>query len=111
MRVLAMPRRFLRGSAARLSLTVLALAAGVALVCAIDLVNRAVHVAFVEVVDTMAGRTSLQVSGGEGALLPEATAETVARVPGVQLAVPVVSSWAFLADGSGEHLIVHGVDI
>ena len=41
----AMPRRFLRGSAVRLLLTIVALASGVALVCAIDLVNRAVSAA------------------------------------------------------------------
>jgi hypothetical protein len=106
-----MPRRFLRGSALRLLLTVLALASGVALVCAIDLVNRAVGTAFTEILDTMAGRVSLEVDGGEGALVPETLADTLKSVAGVELAVPVVSSWAFLADGSGEHLAVHGVDI
>jgi putative ABC transport system permease protein len=106
-----MPRRFLRGSTVRLLLTIVALASGVALVCAIDLVNRAVSAAFTEILDTMAGRASLQVDGGEGALVPESLADTVKAVSGVELAVPVVSSWAFLAGGSGEHLAVHGVDI
>jgi len=59
---LRMPVRFLRGSYTRLALSVFALALGVALVCAIDLVNRAVRRAFVEVVDTMAGRAALQVT-------------------------------------------------
>src|SRR5688572_8280168 len=94
-----MPRRFLRGSVVRLLLTVVALASAVALICAIDLANRAVNAAVVEVLDTMAGRASLQVSAGEGALVPEALAERVATVAGVELAVPVVSSSAFLANG------------
>ena len=66
-----MPRRFLRGGVGRMIFTVAAVACGVALVCAIDLVNRAVHAGFVEVIDTMAGRASLQVVAGDGALVPE----------------------------------------
>lgn len=108
---LALPRRFLRGSYTKLSLTVIALACGVALVCAIDLVNRAVVRAFVEVVDTMAGRAALQVTAGEGGLFAESLAATVGKVPGVELAVPVVGATAFTADGSGDLLTVHGVDV
>lgn len=106
-----MPLRFLRGSYTRLALTVIALALGVALVCAIDLVNRAVLRAFVEVIDTMAGRAALQVTAGEGGLFSEEVAATVAAVPGVELAVPVVNATAFTADDSSELLTVHGVDI
>lgn len=94
-----------------MALTVLAVACGVALVCAIDLVNRAVYASFVEILDIMSGKAALQVTPGEGALLPEALAAEVKETPGVELAVPVVSSWAFLTDGSGEQLTVHGVDI
>ncbi len=111
MGLLRMPRRFLRGGVLRLLLTVFAVACGVALVCAIDLVNRAVYEAFVDIVDTMAGRAALHVTAGEGGLFPEEVAKVVAAVQGVELAVPVVSSWAFTTDGSGEQLTVHGVDI
>jgi putative ABC transport system permease protein len=111
MRMLRMPRRFLRGSTLGFLLTAAALAAGVALVCAIDLVNRAVYTAFAEVMDTMAGRASLHVTAGGGALVPEDVATIVAGVPGVVLAVPVVDSWAFTTDGSGEQLAVHGIDV
>jgi putative ABC transport system permease protein len=106
-----MPLRFLRGHYGRLALTVIALALGVALVCAIDLVNRAVLRAFVEVIDTMAGRAALQVSAGAGGLFSEEVAATVSAVPGVELAVPVVSATAFTADEAGELLTVHGVEI
>ena len=59
---LRMPRRFLRGAYGRLALTILSLALGVALVCAIDLANRAVAGAFTEIVDRMAGRAALQMA-------------------------------------------------
>jgi putative ABC transport system permease protein len=106
-----MPLRFLRGACGRLALTVVALGLGVGLVCAIDLVNRAVFRAFVEIVDTMAGRAALQVSAAQGGLFSEDVAATVGTVAGVELAVPVVGATAFTADESGEALTVHGVDL
>ena len=107
---LKLPRRFLRGSYGRLVLAIVALTCGVALVCAMDLVNRAVLQAFVEVVDTVAGRAALTVDAG-GAPFAENAAEEIGNVRGVELAVPVVSATAFAVDGSGELLTVHGVDI
>lgn len=104
-------RRFLREGYGRLTLTVFALASGVALICAFDLASRAVVRAFTEVIDTMAGRAALQVSPGEGGLFPEETVATVRQVAGVELAVPVVTGAAFTVDESGELLTVHGVDI
>jgi hypothetical protein len=100
-----MPRRFMRGGTGRIVLTVIAVACGVALVCAIDLVNRAVYAAFVDIIDTMAGRASLQVSAGEGALIPEETAADPvrARRRGRRCGRQLV---AFTADG--EQLTVHG---
>ena len=91
-------------------LAVIALTCGVALVCAMSLVSRAVVAAFVEVIDAVAGRAALTVTAG-GAPFPEATAAQVAKVPGVELAVPVVSATAITVDGSGEVLLVHGIDI
>ena len=109
--MLRLPLRFLRGHYGRLALTVFALACGVALVCAIDLVNRAVSYAFVEVIDTMAGRAALQVTAGANGLLPEELAQSIEGTPGVELAVPAVSAMAFTTDGRGELLTVHGIDI
>src|SRR5256885_16183810 len=51
-----MPRRFLRGSYLSLSLTVVALACGVAMVCAIDLANAAVLRAFVRSEERRVGK-------------------------------------------------------
>jgi len=106
---LRMARRFTRGSAARLALTVLAVAWGVALVAGVCLANRAVLRAFVEVIDTMAGRAALEVVAGEGGLFPEGVAATVGTVPGVEAAAPSVKGAAY-ADG-GELLTVYGVDL
>src|SRR5207247_10107631 len=101
-----LPFRLLRGHIGRLALTLIALAWGVALVCAIDVVNRAVLSAFVEVIDTMAGRDALEIAAGEGALFPEDGATRAAGVTGVDLAVPVVTAAAFATDGSGELMSV-----
>src|SRR5436309_5759603 len=105
---LRMARRFTRGGAARLALTVLAVAWGVALVAAVHLANRAVLRAFVEVVDTMAGRAALEVVAGEGGLFPEDVAAAVATVPGVEVSAASVKGAAF-ADG-GTRARVSGVD-
>ena len=83
---LRMSRRFERGGTMRLLLSRIALACGVALVCAIELVNHAVSRAFVEVIDTMAGRTALEVSAIGGGLSSERVADTIAGLPGVELA-------------------------
>src|SRR5256712_2551319 len=106
---LRMARRFTRGGAARLALTVLAVAWGVALVAAVHLANRAVLRAFVEVVDTMAGRAAVEVVAGEGGLFPEDVRAAVAAVPGVEAAAPSVRGAAYAA--SGELLTVYGIDL
>jgi ABC-type lipoprotein release transport system permease subunit len=59
----------------------------------------------------MAGRAALSVSAGEGLTFDEALVDKVAAVPGVTLAVPLVTAVAFPDDGSGELLTVHGVDL
>ncbi len=105
-----MPLRFLRGNAGAVALTVIALACGVAQVCATDLVSQGVQRAFAETIGTMAGRAALQVSAGEGVPFPEAVTATVAGVPGVELAVPTVSATSFTTDDRGELLTVQGVN-
>ncbi|HUE31180.1 MAG TPA: ABC transporter permease, partial [Verrucomicrobiae bacterium] len=106
---LRMALRFSRGSAARLVLTVLAVAWGVALVAAVRLANHAVLRAFVEVIDTMAGRAALEVVAGEGGLFPDEIAAVVGTTPGVEVAAPCVKGAAF-TDG-GALLTVYGVDL
>ena len=106
-----MPRRFLRGQYGRRMLTVLAFASGVSAMCANDLLSQAVLHAFGDVVDTMAGRTALQVSIGADGLFPQDTAATVAQVSGVAEVAAVVSATAFMTDGSGALLSVHGLNL
>jgi putative ABC transport system permease protein len=105
------PLCFLRSNYGRVALTIGALAAGVALVCAIQLVNESVLRAFEDVIDTMAGRAALQISAGNAGFFPEEVADTVTKVPGVELAAQTVGATAFVADTSGELLTIHGVDI
>lgn len=106
-----LPFRFLRGTYGRLSLTVLALACGVALVCATDLVNRGVLWAFGEIIDTMAGRAALQVDVEDGGWFPEELAKQIAAIHGVERAIPVVSATVFTVGDAGEALAVHGFDL
>lgn len=108
---LRMPRRFLRGGAGRLALTVLALACGVALVCALDLVNRAVLRGFVEIIDGMAGRATLEVAVEDSGAFPEALAGEVAGVDGVRQVVAVVAATAFTVADPPEALTVQAFDV
>src|SRR2546427_11903747 len=97
---LRMARRFTRGGAARLALTVLAVAWGVALVAAVRLANHAVLRAFVEVIDTMAGRAALEVVAGEGGLFPQGVAAPGGAAPRGEGAGACVKG-AALAEGGG----------
>lgn len=106
-----MPLRFLRGSYTRLSFTVLALATGVALVCALDLVNRGVLRAFDEIIDTMAGRAALQVDVEDGGWFSENLVTAIKAVPGVEQAIPVVSATAFTIGDPGEAIAVFAFDL
>jgi putative ABC transport system permease protein len=108
-RFFRMPLRFLRGSYVMSTLAVVALACGVALICALDLANRAVLDGFNRVVDTMAGKASLQLVAGGTGVFPEEVSQEVETISGVKLAVPVVSGTAFTTEA--ETLAVHGMDL
>jgi len=97
--------------ARRLVTTVVAVAAGVALVVAVHGMNEAVLASFLATVDGLAGRAALTITSGEDLAFPEISVGRVASVPGVRLAVPLVRSVAFLDDGSGDALTVMGVDL
>lgn len=105
------PLRFLRGSVGRLTLTVVALACGVALICALDLVTGGVLRAFVEIVDSMAGRATLQVTVEGSGTFPETVADDIAAVAGVRQAIPVVSATAFTVTQPAESLTVQAFDV
>jgi putative ABC transport system permease protein len=106
-----MAYRHVRAGLGRVALSVLALTLGVALVVAIKLMNAAVLSSFLDTVDGMAGRAALTISAGEGFTFEESLVERIAAIPGVKMAVPLVTGVAFPDDGSGELLTVHGVDL
>src|SRR5205823_6620266 len=108
---LALAYRHVRAGLGRMVLSVAAVALGVALVVAIRLMNGAVLASFLDTVDAAAGRAALTVTAGEGLTFPESVADQVAAVPGVALAVPLVTGVAFPDDGSGDLLTVYGVDL
>ena len=100
----------LRGNWGRLTLTVIGLAWGIAGVCSMDLIDRAVLSAFREVIASVGERADLQISAGNETSFPKSLA-SAAVVPGVEQIVPVISTAAYLADGSGEVLSVHAFDV
>jgi putative ABC transport system permease protein len=101
----------LTASMGRLALTIVAVAVGVSLVVAVQLMNGDVLAAFLETVDGLSGRSALTIGAGESFTFSERVVERVAGIPGVRLAVPLVRSVAFPDDGSGELLTVLGVDL
>lgn len=103
--------RHFRAHLGRLALSILAVALGVALVVAVQLMNAAVLESFLDAIDGMAGRASLSIRAGGGHAFDESVLDAVKEVPGVALAVPLVTAVAFPDDGSGEVLTVQGLDI
>jgi putative ABC transport system permease protein len=106
-----MALRHFRADFGAMLLSVVAVALGVALVVAVESMNAAVLQGFLDTVDGVVGRASLNVTAGEGLTFSEELVEKVAAVPGVALAVPLVRAVTFPDDGSGEILTVHGVDL
>ena len=107
---LTLAYRHVRSAAGRMALSIVAVALGVALVVAIRLMNSAVLQSFLDAVDAVGGRAALTITARDNATFPETVAKTAASVPGVKLAVPLVTGVAFPDDSSGELLTVHGVD-
>ncbi len=95
----------------RVLLSVLTIAVGVALAVAILASNSAVLQSFVGVLDSVAGRANLTVTGGEGVTFSREAVRSVADVPGVEIAVPLLTGVTFPDDGSGELLTLHGIDL
>lgn len=103
-------RRFC-AALSRHALSVVAIALGVALVVAMRVMNAAVLDSFLETVDAVAGRAAFSVIAPDETSFSQTVVERVAALPGVRLAIPLVTSIAFPNDESGELLLVHGVDL
>jgi putative ABC transport system permease protein len=96
----------------RTAMTVLGIALGVAVSVAIRTANVEVLKSFEEAVLTVAGRATLQVSGGELGL-DERVIAMLRNQPGVVSASPVVQQHAQVAAGPhrGKPLVVMGLDL
>lgn len=96
----------------RTAMTILGIALGVAVSVAIRTANVEVLRSFEEAVLTVAGRTTLQVSGGELGL-DERVIALLRAQPGVVSASPVVQRQAQVAEGPhrGRALVVMGLDL
>src|SRR5207249_4204957 len=90
MGALALARRHLRGQGARAALTAAGVACGVALVVAIRVINASTLASFTDAIEDLAGSAALQVRGPGP--FPEAVADELRAIPGVDHAVPIVTA-------------------
>ena len=80
--------RYLRRHPGRSTLTLLSIAIGIASVIAVSLATATTRQAYRRMYEEIAGRAALQVTAPANATFPQEVAEKIARVPGVQAAVP-----------------------
>jgi putative ABC transport system permease protein len=104
--------RSYRATPARLLLVVGGIAAGVALLAAIGLVNASVLANFRTMLERTAGKAALQIELGTGEIgFDEDTVDTAAADPGVAHAYGMVRGTLHATDGSGEVLQLFGIDL
>src|SRR5438874_618379 len=111
MGALALARRHLRGQGARAALTAAGVACGVALMVAIRVINASTLASFTDAIEDLAGTAALQVRGPGP--FPETVAEQLRAIPGVDHAVPIVTTTFFGAEPpiGGEALSVFAADV
>jgi len=97
----AITRRHLLASPVRTALTVVGIVLGVAVAVAIQTANADVLKSFQQSVTAVAGRATVQVSGGEMGL-DERLIERVSQHPDVVSAMPVIQLTARVVQGSNE---------
>ncbi len=104
-------RRHLRGQGARGALTAAGVACGVALVVAIRVINASTLASFTGAIEDLAGTAALQVRGPGP--FPEEVAERLRAIPGVDHAVPIVTTTFFGVEPplAGEALSVFAADV
>ncbi|MBZ0160188.1 MAG: ABC transporter permease [bacterium] len=102
--------RHLWTSPVRVLVTVTGVAIGVATFTAIQATNESVLRSFTRAIDLVAGRATLEISGGEPGI-DERLLPAVQRVEGVSAAAPIVQTVASVADRPGEALLLMGVDL
>ena len=107
----ALARRHLRGHGLRTALTVGGVAVGVALIVAIQAINTSVLSSFTDAIEDLAGAAPLQVRGPGP--FSDGVADRVRAVPGVDHAVPIITTGFFAVDPpvAGEALSVFAADV
>ena len=104
--------RSYRATPARLALVIGGIAAGVALLVAIGLINASVLTNFRTMLERTAGKAALQIELGTGEIgFDEATVAVAEADPDVEHAFGMVRGTLHASDGSGEVLQLFGVDL
>jgi putative ABC transport system permease protein len=93
----------------RLTLTVLSIALGVAVVFAVQTANTTLLNSLQTTIEKLAGRATLQITGGESGFSQDVL-ETVRSTPGVRVAEPVIETIARTALSDETHLLIVGFD-
>lgn len=109
--LLRLAARHLRAHGLRGALTAAGVACGVALVVAIQVVNASTLQSFTDAIDDLAGTAALQIRGPGS--FPEALADEIRDLKGIDHAVPILTATFFTVDGptSGEALSVFAADV
>ncbi|MBI2883843.1 MAG: FtsX-like permease family protein, partial [Candidatus Methylomirabilis oxyfera] len=102
--------RHLWTSPIRVLVTVTGVAIGIATFTAIQTTNESVLRSFTRAIDLVAGRATLEISGGELGV-DERLLPAVQRLDGVSAAAPIIQTVAAVADQPGEALLLIGVDL
>jgi len=93
----------------RAVMTLIGIAAGVAVLVAVVTVNRGIIGSFTDTLDQISGKVHLEVRGGDTGL-DEKLLDKVIAVPGVRYATPIVERTLDVADGRGESLAILGIN-
>ena len=102
--------RHLRDKRLRTSLTVAGIAAGVALMFSISVVNATLLSSFRAGIENLAGTAELEVAAADPSGLPERLEEELATIDGVEQVVPVIRTTTEITGASGaRRVLVLGV--
>jgi putative ABC transport system permease protein len=102
-------RHYLRRHPWLLSLSILGVALGVAVVVAVDLANESARRGFLLSVEALSGRATHEIVGGPRGL-PEVVYRNLRVKQGVRLSAPVVEGYARTAGPAGQTFKILGID-
>lgn len=102
-------RHYLRRHPWLLSLSILGVALGVAVVVAVDLANESARRGFLLSVEALSGRTTHQIVGGPLGL-PETVYRDLRIIQGVRTSAPVIEGYARTAGPGAQTLKILGID-